>query len=81
MDIGKSDVEQCFTQNKMSTARFPRRIIIYLDEFESGVKGGEYREFNSLSYGTADASSEWYINLKPGVHTMQQLRVILVRRE
>jgi hypothetical protein len=67
MDLGKSDVVQCFTQNDMATARFPRRIIIYLDEYESGTPGGDYRQFDSVSYGTADASSEWYINLKRGM--------------
>ena len=64
MEMGKSDVEQCFTHNPMATARYPRKIIVYMDEYESGVSGGEYREFDSVSYGTADASSEWYINLK-----------------
>ena len=64
MEMGKSDVEQCFTHNPMETARYPRRIIVFMDEYESGVPGGEYREFDSVSYGTADASSEWYINLK-----------------
>ena len=64
MEMGKSDVAQCFTHNPMATARYPRKIIVFMDEYESGVQGGEYREFDSVSYGTADASSEWYINLK-----------------
>ena len=63
MDIGKSDVVQCFTHNPMETARFKRKLIVYMDEYESGVPGGQYREFDSVSYGTADASSEWYINM------------------
>ena len=64
MEMGKSDVAQAFTHNPMATARYPRKIIVFMDEYESGVQGGEYREFDSVSYGTADASSEWYINLK-----------------
>ena len=63
MQIGKSDVVQCFTHNPMETARFKRKLIVYMDEFESGVPGGQYREFDSVSYGTADASSEWYLNM------------------
>lgn len=63
MEIGKSDVVQCFTHNPMKTARFKRKIIVYLDEYESGAQGGQFREFDSVSYGTADASSEWYINM------------------
>ena len=63
MDIGKSDVVQCFTHNPMDTARFKRKLIVFMDEYESGVPGGQYREFDSVSYGTADASSEWYINM------------------
>ena len=63
MELGKSDVEQCFTHNPMETARFKRKLIVYMDEYESGVPGGQYREFDSVSYGTADASSEWYINM------------------
>ena len=63
MELGKSDVQQCFTHNPMETARFKRKLIVYMDEYESGVPGGQYREFDSVSYGTADASSEWYINM------------------
>ena len=63
MDMGKSDVVQCFTHNPMETARFKRKLIVFMDEYESGVPGGQYREFDSVSYGTADASSEWYINM------------------
>jgi hypothetical protein len=63
MELGKSDVEQCFTHNPMETARFKRKLIVYMDEYESGVPGGQYREFDSVSYGTADASSEWYLNM------------------
>ena len=63
MEMGKSDVVQCFTHNPMATARFKRRLIVFMDEYESGVQGGQYREFDSVSYGTADASSEWYLNM------------------
>ena len=42
---------QCFTHNPMATARFKRsRLIVYMDEYESGVPGGQYREFDSVSY-------------------------------
>ena len=48
MEMGKSDVVQCFTNNPMATARYPRKIIVYMNEYESGVEGGEYREFDAL---------------------------------
>jgi hypothetical protein len=70
MDMESSDVTQCFTHSPMKGARFERPIVIHLTELESGVKGGEYREFNAVSYGTADASSEWYRNYRKGMLEM-----------
>ena len=70
MDMESSDITQCFTHSPMKGARFERAIVIHLSELESGVKGGEYREFNAVSYGTADASSEWYRNYKKGMLEM-----------
>ena len=70
MDMESSDVTQCFTHSPMKGARFERPIVIHLNQLESGVEGGEYREFNAVSYGTADASSEWYRNYKKGMLEM-----------
>jgi hypothetical protein len=60
LKLASRDVTQCFTHNSMSDARFPREIISYFDEYECGTPGGEYRSFEAISYGAADASSEWY---------------------
>ena len=70
MDMESSDVTQCFTHSPMKGARFERPIVIYLTEFECGKKGGDYREFDAVSYGTADASSEWYRNYRKAMLEM-----------
>ena len=58
--LGGADVSQAFTHNHMHDARIQRRIIWWLDEIECGVPGGGYYELLAVSYGCADAGSEWY---------------------
>jgi hypothetical protein len=58
--LGGADVSQAFTHNHMHDARIQRRIIWWLDEIECGVPGGRYYELMAVSYGCADAGSEWY---------------------
>jgi hypothetical protein len=60
----KSDAVQCFLNNTMEDAENQREIIIFLTEYECGVKGGAYYLVDAVSYGCADASREWYERIR-----------------
>ena len=59
-----SDVTQCFMQNDMAHATYQRDLVVWLSEYECGVKGGAYYLIDSVLYGCPDASMEWHKRLR-----------------
>ena len=59
-----SDVTQCFMENDMAHATFKRDLVVYLSEWECGVKGGAFYLIDSVLYGCPDASMEWHKRLR-----------------
>ena len=59
-----SDVTQCFAQNDMKNATFKRNLVVWLSEWECGVKGGAYFQIDCVIYGCPDASMEWHKRLR-----------------
>lgn len=59
-----SDVTQCFTQNTMADATYPRSLVVHLNEFECGEPGGAFYELDCVIYGCPDASMEWHKRLR-----------------
>ena len=64
MDMSYSDVNQAFMYNSMDDALKKRSIVIQLTEFECGIPGGGYFEYNALGYGAPDAGRVWFNTMR-----------------
>ena len=85
MDMSYSDVNQAFMYNNIDDALKKRSIVIRLSEFESGLPGGGYFEYNALGYGAPDAGRVWFNTMRDflenemGMHPCEQFQCVWMR--